>query len=141
METVAQIESYFSSLTEAKCNEMQQLHKIILQIDPKVQLSFLDGKNSDDKTVANPNVGYGFQHIRYADGITKPFYKVGISANKVGISVYILSLKDRTYLRKHYDGKLGKASITGYCVKFKSLQEIDIAILEEIITQGLKEGL
>jgi hypothetical protein len=59
-----------------------------------------------------------------------------LSANKTGISVYILGVKDKTYLAKTYGEKLGKASVTGYCIKFKTLKDINIDILEAAIKYG-----
>jgi hypothetical protein len=96
-------------------------------------------KNSDGKTVANPNIGYGFYTIKYADGTTREFYQIGLSANKTGISVYILGLKDKTYLAKTYGKDLGKASVTGYCIKFKALKDINIDVLKAAIKYGLDE--
>ena len=79
---------------------MQALHRFILQVLPGCKLWFSDGKNSENKTVFNPNVRYGFYTIKYADETTKSFYQIGMSANTTGISVYILDIKDRTYLPK-----------------------------------------
>lgn len=93
---------------------------------PGCKLWFLDGKNSENKTVANPNIGYGVYNIKYADGTTKAFYQIGLSANTTGISVYIMGIKDKKYLTNTYGKNLGKASITGYCIKFKTLKDIEI---------------
>jgi hypothetical protein len=57
-------------------------------VSPECKLRFNDGKNSDGKVVANPNIGYGLYTIKYADGTTRDFYQIGLSANKTGISVY-----------------------------------------------------
>jgi len=117
---------------------MQELHRIILEILPACKLWFSDGKNSEGKTVSNPNIGYGLFTKKYADGKTREFYKIGISANKTGISVYILGLKDKTYLVKTYGKKIGKASVTGYCIKFKTLKDINIETLEAAIRYGFE---
>lgn len=85
-----QIKEYISSQSAPKRSDMEALHHIILQIMPSCKLWFLDGKNSEDKIVSNPNIGYGFYTIKYANGETREFYQIGISANKTGISVYIL---------------------------------------------------
>jgi hypothetical protein len=106
---------------------------------PACKLWFLDGKNSEGKTVSNPNIGYGIQTIKYADGTTREFYQIGMSANTTGISVYILGIKDKTYLAKTYGKKLGKASVTGYCIKFKTLKDINIELLEAAIRDGVKQ--
>ncbi|MCK9282491.1 MAG: hypothetical protein M0P71_17895, partial [Melioribacteraceae bacterium] len=81
---------------------MQALHELTLQVLPACKLWFSDGRNSEGKTIANPNIGYGFYTIKYADGTTREFYQIGLSANKTGISVYILGIKDKTYLAKTY---------------------------------------
>ncbi|MEO6229697.1 MAG: DUF1801 domain-containing protein [Ferruginibacter sp.] len=117
---------------------MQELHRFIIQVLPGCKLWFLDGKNSENKTVSNPNIGYGFYTIKYADGKTREFYQVGISANKTGISVYILGIKDKTYLALTYGKQLGKASVSGYCIKFKTLKEINLDTLEAAIRYGIE---
>ena len=133
-----QIKKYIASQPEPKCNDMAALHKFILKILPGCKLWFLDGKNSENKIVSNPNIGYGFYTMKYADGTTKEFYQIGLSANTSGISVYVLGLKDKTYLPKTYGKKMGKASVTGYCIKFKMLKDIHLDMLGEVIRYGVE---
>ena len=134
-----QIKSYIDSQPEAKRNDLHALHQQILNVLPKCKLWFLDGKDEKGKTVANPNIGYGIQTMKYADGRTREFYQIGISPNTTGISVYILGLKDKQYLARTYGKKLGKSSVTGYCIKFKSLKDINMDILKEAICYGVDE--
>ena len=138
MSVQEQIEAYITSQAEPKRSDMQELHRIILQIMPASTLWFLDGKNDENKTVSNPNIGYGSRTITYADGTTREFYQIGLSANKTGISVYILGIKDKTYLAQTYGKKLGKASVSGYCIRFKTLQDINTDILEAAIRYGVE---
>src|SRR5574339_787364 len=139
MSVQEQIKNYITSQPEPKRNELQELHKLTLQVSPKSKLWFLDGKNSEGKVVSNPNIGYGAQQMKYADGTTKEFYQIGLSANTTGISVYIMGIGDKTYLAKTYGKKLGKTSVTGYCIKFKSLKDINLNVLEEAIRFGLEK--
>lgn len=140
MSTEEQIENYITSQPEGKRGDMQALHHIILQVMPGCKLWFLDGKNSENKTVSNPNIGYGFYTIKYADGKTREFYQIGLSANTAGISVYILGIEDKKYLAQTYGEKIGKASVTGYCIKFKTLKDINIDVLEAAIRYGIEQG-
>lgn len=133
MDTKEQIKNYIASQPEPKRSDLEELHQTILQLMPECKLWFLDGKNSEGKTVSNPNMGYGFQMIPYADGSSREFYKIGLSANTTGISVYILGIKDKSYLSKTYGKTIGKASVTGYCIKFKALKNIDIEVLGKAI--------
>ncbi|MVM30619.1 DUF1801 domain-containing protein [Spirosoma sp. HMF4905] len=138
MNVEEQINNYIASRPEPKRSDMQELHRRILQVSPVSKLWFVDGKNSDGKTVSNPNIGYGFYTINYADGTSRAFYQIGLSANTTGISVYILGFKDKTHLAKTYGEKLGKASVTGYCIKFKRLKDINVDILEAAIKDGFE---
>ena len=138
MNEQGQITEYISSQPEPKRSDMQELHRIILEVRPACKLWFLDGKDSENKTVSNPNIGYGFYTIKYADGKTREFYQIGMSANTTGISVYILGIDDKTYLAKTYGKKLGKASVTGYCIKFKTLKDINIEILKAAVQDGFE---
>ena len=133
-----QIKKYITNQPEPKRSDMQALHRIILQVMPACKLWFLDGKNSENKTISNPNIGYGFYTIKYADGTTREFYQIGLSANKTGISVYIFGIKDKTYLAQTYGKKLGKAIVSGYCIRFKTLKDINIEILEAAIGYGFE---
>src|ERR1700756_568003 len=139
MSVKEQIKKYIASLPEAKQNDMQALDKLVLKISPKCKLWFADGKNEEGKTVSNPNIGYGFYTIQYANGTSKEFFKIGLSANTSGISVYIMGIKDKTYLAKTYGKNLGKASVTGYCIKFKALKDINLDVLEEAIQERLED--
>lgn len=132
-----QIDTYIDSQPEPKRSELQALHLLTLQVSPTCQLWYSDGKNSEGKVVTNPNIGYGFYTIQYADGTTRDFYQIGLSANKTGISVYILGIKDKTYLAETFGKDLGKASVTGYCIKFKTLKDINVDVLEAAIRYGL----
>ena len=134
-----QINEYIASQPEPKCSELRKLHRIILEVKPACKLWFLDGKDEKGKTVSNPNIGYGSYNIKYADGSTREFYQIGLSANKTGISVYILGIDDKKYLAQTYGKDLGKASVTGYCIRFKTLKDINIEILEAAIRdRGLR---
>ena len=131
-----QIKDYIGSQPELKRRDMQELHRMILELMPACKLWFLDGKDSENKTVSNPNIGYGLHTMKYADGTTREFYQIGLSANKTGISVYILGIEDKKYLARTYGKELGKASVTGYCIRFKTLRDINIEILEAAIRFG-----
>ncbi|MEP7317657.1 MAG: DUF1801 domain-containing protein [Panacibacter sp.] len=139
MQIQEQIAAYIASQPEPKRSDMQTLHGIILQVMPACKLWFLDGKNSENKIVSNPNIGYGLYTIKYANGETREFYQIGISANKTGISVYIMGINDKTYLAQTYGKKIGRASVSGYCIKFKTLKDINIDILEAAIKDGLEQ--
>jgi hypothetical protein len=139
VDIVELINNYITSLPEPKRSEIYILHNKILQELPSCKLWFLDGKDENGKIVTNPNIGYGQQKIKYTDGRTKDFYQIGISANKSGISTFIIGFEDKTYLSKTYEKKIGKAIVSSYCIKFKSLKDINIDILLAAIQDRIKQ--
>src|SRR6185436_21129529 len=112
MNVQKEIQKYIASQPEQKRGDMQALHRIILEVMPACGLWFLDGKDSEGRTVSNPNIGYEHQVLKYAGGKTRDFYQIGLSANTTGISIYIIGIEDKEYLARTYGGRLGKATIT-----------------------------
>lgn len=139
MNAQEQITKYLATQPEPKRSEMQQLHNMVLALMPTGKLWFLDGTDEKGKTVSNPNIGYGSQTVHYANGKTKEFYQIGISANTTGISVYIMGIDDKNYLAKAFGKTLGKARVTGYCTKFKTLTDIRIDVLKDAIQYGMEQ--
>jgi hypothetical protein len=138
MDAKQQIKEFIANVPEPKRSEIQTLHKHILQELPKCKLWFFDGKISENKKVANPTIGYGFYTIKYANGSTRDFFQIGMGANTTGIFVHILPVKDKTYLAQTFGKKLGKASLSGYCIKFKTLKDINIDVLLAAIKYGVE---
>ena len=140
MSVQQEIADYIAAQPERKRSDMQTLQGIIQRLMPGCRLWFLDGKDETGRTISNPNIGYGLQTKKYSDGSTRAFYQIGMSANTTGISVYIMGLEDKKYLAKTYGKKLGKASVTGYCIKFRTLSNINIDVLEAAIRDGIKQS-
>ncbi|HQZ95349.1 MAG TPA: DUF1801 domain-containing protein [Pyrinomonadaceae bacterium] len=137
MKVQDQLKEFIASHSEPKRGEMQALHDLIRQVSPGCKLWFLDGKDANGKVVSNPDIGYGSRPHKYADGTVSEFYQIGLSPNKTGISVYILGIEDKKYLTETYASTLGKATVTGYCIRFKTLKDINTDVLEAAIRYGL----
>ena len=136
MTAEVQIDAYIAAQPQPKRDEMQALHRRILQASPDCRTWFLDGRNEAGKIVANPNIGYGHQIMELAGGKTREFYRIGLSANATGLSLYLIGLADKTYLARTFGKTLGKASITGYCIRFRTLGDLDMAVLVEVLRTG-----
>ena len=133
------ISRYLEAIPEPKQSDMRRLHSTILEMDPGCKLWFLDGKDKSGKVVSNPSLGYGTLSKQYANGKSKELFQAGISANSAGLSVYIMGLDDKNYLQEKYGGSIGKANVTGYCIKFKSLKDINLDILKVAIKDGIQQ--
>ena len=140
MKVEEEIRSFIGTLPEPKRNEVQELHRRMLKLLPQCKLWFEDGRDSENQAISNPTIGYGNFTIKYSNGKTREFFQVGISANKTGISVYILGIKDKRYLVQTYENKIGKAKVTGYCIRFKSIKDLHIDMLESAILYGVRNS-
>ncbi len=138
MNVQEQIKEHIASQPEPKGSDLQELHDRIQQISPECKLWFLDGKNDEGKIVSNPNIGYGSRDHKYADGTRREFYQIGLSANTNGLSVYVMGIEDKKYLAETFGTDLGKASVTGYCIRFKTLKDINTDVLEAAIRFGFE---
>lgn len=138
-DTLTYITAHIASLPESKSSELFVLYQRISALFKNDQLWFDDGKNSDGKVVTNPTIGFGNLQLETVKGKTKDVFQVGLSAHSIGISVYIIGLKDKTLLNQFIGNKLGKAKITGYCINFKSLKDIDLEVLLNAIQFGISQ--
>jgi hypothetical protein len=79
-------------------------------------------------------VGFGTHHYRYASGRENDWFKVGFSPRKQNLTLYIMD---------GFDGyqeillRLGKHSTGKSCLYLKRLSDIDMDVLEELITRSV----
>ncbi len=88
--------------------------------------------------ISNPSIGYGNYFFNTKNGTKKEFSKIGLSANTTGISVYIMGIDDKIFLIENFGKEFGKAKISGYCIKFKELEDIQLNVLEKTIRTGIE---
>lgn len=137
VDVAEQVEAYFASQSESKQADLRRLHADTLAEFPDCRLWFDDGIDARGKVVANPSIGYGQYTITYANGSSREFYRVGFSANTAGISVYVMGLEDKAYLKRTFGPTMGAANITSYCIKFKSLAVISPEFLYAAMRHGM----
>jgi len=134
-----QIQAHFAQLKVDKSKELQQLHNLIVSLNPQCKLCFDNGINEEGKVVTNPTIGYGLQTLEYAKGNTREFFQIGICATTSGISIYLIGIKDKNFLKESFTSSTGKAIITGYCVKYKRLSELNPDVLVKLIQFGFSK--
>ena len=92
MNVQEQIKKYITSQPEPKRSDMQALHRIILEVMPACKLWFLDGKNSENKTVSNPNIGYGLHTKNMLMEKPESFIKlVSVQTKPESLSISLVS--------------------------------------------------
>ena len=140
MDPNTQVATFISSQIPSKQQDLLMLNELLLQLMPGAKRTFFDGLNADGKVVANPTIGYGNRTLNYADGSTKETFRIGVSANKTGVSIYLIGLNDHDYLAKQFGPIIGKASVKAYCIRFQSLKDIHLDVLREALLFGVNSN-
>jgi hypothetical protein len=133
MKIQEKIDLHLNQLPKEKSVELRALFHLIQNEMKDAPLHFFDGLNEQGKVVANPTIGLGSCRLTYKDGRFQDTFRIGISANSTGLSIHILGIKDKSYLKETFGSRLGKAKITGYCIRFTKLADVDSAVLREIV--------
>jgi hypothetical protein len=138
MEIKSQIKEYITNQPEPKRSEMQGLHNLILELMPNTRQWYFDGKNDEGKQVAHPTIGYGNYTITYKDGSTRGFFRIGLLATPTGLAVHIMGIDDKKFLIDRYGKSIGKAKVGSYAIAFKSVSDINLEVLKQIIQYRIK---
>ncbi len=80
-------------------------------------------------------IGFGDQHLKYESGRELDWFVMGFSPRKQNLTLYISGTveKQQTLLKKLGKHKTGKG-----CLYINKLEEVDMAVLKEIIIKGVK---
>ena len=78
-------------------------------------------------------IGFGDEHLIYASGRELDWFRIGFSPRKKEISLYLMFDNKSlcTFLKKLGSHRAGKG-----CLYIKSLQDINIEVLQEIFETG-----
>ena len=81
-------------------------------------------------------VGFGSYHYKYESGREGDSMMIGFSPRKQNITLYISG--DRFEQYQGLMKKLGKHSLGKGCLYIKKLEDVDTAVLNELVTESLK---
>lgn len=122
-------DEYIAAIPEPRRQDFETIHALIQKTVPSLKPHILSGM-----------IGYGTYHYRYASGREGDWSLIALANQKNYISVYVCALENAKYIAEAYRDKLPKASIGKSCIRFKTLKDIDLSILTEIIKKAEKVG-
>ncbi len=119
------VESFLDKLTSESvrddCNTLIKMMKKITKSEPKMW---------------GPSIiGFGQYHYKYESGHEGFSCLTGFSPRKPAITVYLMSMSDHPDLME----KLGKYKTSKACLYIKKLEDIDLKILEKLITNSVND--
>lgn len=125
-QTNASVDKFINSLKDE--TEREDCYKII-----KIMKSI----TKEEPKMWGPSIiGFGTYHYKYASGREGDMCITGFSPRKQNITIYLMPSieKQKTLLEK-----LGKFKTSKVCLYIKSLKDVDVKILKEMIANSVKE--
>lgn len=113
------VNDYLASLDEQTQGDAHVLYEMMHRISREVPVLWNVG-----------TIGFGSYHYRYATGREGDNFVIGFYPRKGKTTVYLM---DGTARHAEALSKLGAHTITGYCIHFKRLSDIDPSVLEDIV--------
>jgi hypothetical protein len=79
-------------------------------------------------------IGYGDYTYQRSDKKTVDWFILGLAPQMNYNSIYINAADDEGYIIQRYADRLGKVKVRSAAVTFKSADDLDLAVLEEVAT-------
>lgn len=118
-----------AQLEEPRRTEIQRLDRLIRQTVPKLE-----------PHVMGKMLGYGRLHYKYASGREGDTAPIAVASHANYISIYACAADARGYVAERYKDRLPKANIGKSCVRFKRLDDLDLAALKALLVETSKTG-
>ena len=80
-------------------------------------------------------VGFGNIHLKYESGRELDWFPIGFSPRKQNLTLYLMGGLES---KKELLDKLGKHSTGKGCIHIKKLEDVDLKILNKLITTSVK---
>jgi hypothetical protein len=128
--TTSSPEEYIAKLEEPRKSEIQKLHDLIRETVPNLKPFMISGL-----------IGYGQYHYKSKSGREGEWYIIGLASQKNYISLYCCAVDGKEYLAEKYKNELPKASIGKSCIRFKKVEDLDVAILKKLFKESEKSPL
>jgi hypothetical protein len=109
------VANYIAQISEPRQAEIKKLHALIRKAVPKLKPSIQYGM-----------IGYGTYVYKYANGREGEAPVIALASQKDYISVYVSGAEKSRAL-------LPKASIGKSCIRFRKLEDVDLAVLAKIV--------
>ena len=121
------VKEYIDNLPEDRKEIITYLHEFIQKAAPKLKPHF-----------ATNMLGYG--SFKYLDSKKKPkeWPVIALANQKNYVSLYVCALEDGEYVAEKHKSKLGKVSVGRSCIRFKKLEDVNLAELKKVIKVGEK---
>ncbi len=139
--SLAPFDQFAAQFEWAQHSEITQLHELIVSLLPNGKLHVESGVSDNGKIIHNPTLCYGELDLPLSGGKTRRTFQIGLTSNATGLSVHVMGLRNKCSLKELMGPNIGKASITGYCLRFKTIKSVSLEALSTGLTKAIQVQL
>lgn len=121
---IGTVKDYLASLDTQTAKDAQVLLELMQRIS-----------GHEPKLYNAGTMGFDAYHYKYTTGREGDAFVIGFYPRKGKISIYIM---DGTARYSELLAKLGKHTLTGYCLYIKQLSDIELPVLEQLLQESYK---
>lgn len=119
---------YLASVPEPRRADLRRLHALIRKLAPRLRPAF---------SPRSGMIGYGAYRYRYASGREGDSFHIALASQRQYISLYLCcTTGDGTYVAEKHREALRPASVGRSCIRFRRLEQLDLAALSRAIREG-----
>lgn len=125
------VKEYLAAVPKERKEIMVFLHNFILKAAPKLKSHF-----------AYNMLGYGsFPYLNHKKEMVE-WPVIALANQKNYVSLYVCAVDNGEYIAEKYKKELGKVSVGRSCIRFKKLEDLNLAGLKKVIAfAAQKPGL
>lgn len=122
-------EEYIKNLPDDRRVIFEKVHQAIVKAIPKQKPQIIYGM-----------IGYGKYRYKTKSGREGDWSLVLLANQKNYLSLYLCAVDDGEYIAEKNKDRLGKVSVGKSCVRFKKLEDLDLAVVTELAKKTEKLG-
>ena len=132
------LQELLASAPEERRPLLRKVHRAIRSAAPVLPMKVWKQKlwGGTDQTI----LGYGDFSYRNSSGKDVEWFLIGLANQKDYVSIYVNAVRDRRYLPEIYGSRLGKVKIGKAAVSFRSLEDLDLDVLGEMLAEAVSDG-
>ena len=127
-------DDYLASLTDEHRETLESVDRAIHRALPDRQRVLWQGVfwGGTQQSI----IGYGHIEQTGSSGNTVEWFLVGLARQKRNYSIYVNATADNAYLAHRYADRLGKVKLGAASIGFRRLEDLDLAVLTELVTEA-----
>lgn len=116
------VKEYLAAVPEDRKDTIKFLDDLIRKTVPNLKRHF-----------ANNMIGYGsFEYKNYKKEVIS-WPTIALANQKNYISLYVCAVDHKEYIAEKYKDELGKVSVGKSCIRFKKIEDLNIAGLKKVL--------